>query len=453
MILRRQSVEQRLTGLVKNPAALDGPEWAKPVVEHLHSERANWRETVNDSVDALVENIYASTEGMAFKRALNETTAQAQQMAAAIEEMASTANEVSELGERAQTQAHEAFERSEAGESDLDALISRMDRVEAHLGSVMDQVTGFIDQMKGVQSLTDAVTAIAEQTNLLALNAAIEAARAGEMGRGFAVVAEEVRSLANRSGETSKQIEETLAAIGERAEGVKDGMSESVALLGETNEYRDKVRQVIRETAADAEKTLRANEQIATAATEQSSVSAEMSEGIQQISADTASLESTLSALMSRNDAAKAALAHVVSRLNTDDPLISLIVGKYDHARWVDRLIQTVVYGKEEITDSEVLDHHHCRLGRFLDSRKGELSRASRLKELYEEAHPDVHRAGKRLWEARNRPESEEKARMLEESAKDLIAKSMRVIEILDGMVAELSGEAVQTPAKPPRRH
>ncbi|WP_368734655.1 methyl-accepting chemotaxis protein, partial [Klebsiella pneumoniae] len=64
-----------------------------------------------------------------------------------------------------------------------------------------------------IGQVMEVIQSIAEQTNLLALNAAIEAARAGDQGRGFAVVADEVRKLAQRSTESTKEIQEVITSI------------------------------------------------------------------------------------------------------------------------------------------------------------------------------------------------------------------------------------------------
>jgi len=93
-------------------------------------------------------------------------------------------------------------------------------------------VSNLAEDVKSVNSILDVIQSIAEQTNLLALNAAIEAARAGEQGRGFAVVADEVRSLASRTGEATKEIFTVL-------ERLRSNADESVSLMHQSQELSE----------------------------------------------------------------------------------------------------------------------------------------------------------------------------------------------------------------------
>ena len=78
--------------------------------------------------------------------------------------------------------------------------------LEDGIRDTFNSMSKLADKFKEVNDITNLISGIANQTNLLALNAAIEAARAGESGRGFAVVAEEVKKLAEITGNSTKDI-------------------------------------------------------------------------------------------------------------------------------------------------------------------------------------------------------------------------------------------------------
>ncbi|MCG8312143.1 MAG: methyl-accepting chemotaxis protein [Pseudomonadales bacterium] len=116
----------------------------------------------------------------------------------------------------------------------LNQLVALLNSVMSNRDALMAQVGGLLQYIDELKGMAESVGSIAEQTNMLALNAAIEAARAGETGRGFAVVADEVRSLSTKSGETGKQINDTVRIIGEAISGAFNKAEEYTAMDSES---------------------------------------------------------------------------------------------------------------------------------------------------------------------------------------------------------------------------
>lgn len=115
---------------------------------------------------------------------------------------------------------HQAKERSDKarklaveGNSLIEQATKEFHKISTTISHSADAVAKLSERAVSVRNLVSTVREIAEQTNLLALNAAIEAARAGETGRGFSVVADEVRGLANRTEQSTKEINDVIDAM------------------------------------------------------------------------------------------------------------------------------------------------------------------------------------------------------------------------------------------------
>ncbi|MFT6154254.1 MAG: methyl-accepting chemotaxis protein [Crocinitomicaceae bacterium] len=109
---------------------------------------------------------------------------------------------------------------------------SEMENLDTLIVSGNDKMVKLVIDVSSIHKILDVIRAIAEQTNLLALNAAIEAARAGEQGRGFAVVADEVRSLANRTGDAINEVEGMIKSVVDGG----DEVSKTLEEITKTNE-------------------------------------------------------------------------------------------------------------------------------------------------------------------------------------------------------------------------
>ncbi len=145
-------------------------------------------------------------------------------VATAMEEMATTVREVAQNANDVSDATQETDQLASSGVAQIMDAINSINQLFENLSTSADAVNTVEQKALVIGSVVDTIRGISEQTNLLALNAAIEAARAGEQGRGFAVVADEVRQLASRTQDATREIASMI-------EGLQSGTRQAVGLM------------------------------------------------------------------------------------------------------------------------------------------------------------------------------------------------------------------------------
>lgn len=210
----------------------------------------------------------------------NNQKVETDQVATAMHEMAATVQEVARNAEQASHAATGADEEARAGDRVVGEAISQIERLASEVHRSTEAMSLLQQESQKIGSVMDVIKSVAEQTNLLALNAAIEAARAGEAGRGFAVVADEVRGLAQRTQQSTEEIEGLVASLQNGTQQVADVMNDSRSLTDSSVELARKAGASLENITRTVSNIQSMNQQIAAAAEQQSAVAEEISRSI-----------------------------------------------------------------------------------------------------------------------------------------------------------------------------
>ena len=237
--------------------------------QEIESQSAGVEES-NSAIEQIMGNI----------RSLNSSIeAQASgvtQSSAAVEEMVANIASVSQILEKNNLVVKQLTDAAEKGQQQVKTAVKTADAV--------------LQQSAGILQASSIIQSIASRTNLLAMNAAIESAHAGEAGKGFAVVAEEIRKLAEQSGDQSKAIDENLRSLSEAIGGISNDINLVQTAFESIYELSQKVRQqetvianAMEEQNSGNQQVLEAMRAISDSTSEVKNGSAEMLVGGEQI--------------------------------------------------------------------------------------------------------------------------------------------------------------------------
>jgi methyl-accepting chemotaxis protein len=201
----------------------------------------------------------------------------------AVADMVASAQHVAENARDTTHATHVTEQQTIEGNRIIAQALEHFDLLVANVAQCGQAMTRLRHDSERIDGVLGVIRAVAEQTNLLALNAAIEAARAGESGRGFAVVADEVRGLAQRTQQSTQEIEGLILSLQEGAKDATALMQQSEDMSNSSVELARAAGQVLSEIRDSVASIHSMNMSIATAADQQTSVSRQISSSLVRV--------------------------------------------------------------------------------------------------------------------------------------------------------------------------
>ncbi|OAJ33095.1 Methyl-accepting chemotaxis protein PctB [Piscirickettsiaceae bacterium NZ-RLO1] len=236
---------------------------------------------VNSTISGISHSIQSIT-----KKNINmaeEQTTEVKMAAKAMEEMTVALSSVVKSTNMAEQHADSAEKEASTSKSVFNKTTKEFTQLESDFTITSQTIQKLVEESSNVGNVLDVIKAIAEQTNLLALNAAIEAARAGEQGRGFAVVADEVRSLAQRTQDSTGEIESIILMLQDKAQESTENIHSSTEKMQSTRSNMGIANEALSTIQGSVIEIHKLNTLIVTATTEQLEVSDEISGNLSNI--------------------------------------------------------------------------------------------------------------------------------------------------------------------------
>ncbi|BFT64846.1 methyl-accepting chemotaxis protein [Pseudomonas moorei] len=272
-----------LTGVIN----ITGKDEPARLLHALKSMQQSLRETIQRISDSSSQLASASEELSCVTedatRGLHQQSLEIEQAATAVNQMTAAVEEVASNAAATSQASRESDRIAQHGREQVHQTVLSIQSLAEGVTTNVTQVEDLAQKVHGITKVLDVIRAIAEQTNLLALNAAIEAARAGEAGRGFAVVADEVRALAHRTQQSTREIEQMIAGIQQGTDLAVSSMQHSNTRARSTLEAAKAAGEALEDIASAFTLINERNIVIASASEEQAAVAREVDRNLTNI--------------------------------------------------------------------------------------------------------------------------------------------------------------------------
>lgn len=203
-----------------------------------------------------------------------------EQVASAMNQMVSNSQEVAKSAEQADSQTKVMQEQANQGNDIVSAAVASTNSLIGNVAQVSERICAVEKNSENIDSIINVIKEIADQTNLLALNAAIEAARAGDQGRGFSVVADEVRTLAQRTQQSTTEIQNAIERLQVDTRSAVNAMEQSQKEAAQTSGKAAEAGNALQGISAAVCMITDMNTHIASASEEQTSVGEEINRSL-----------------------------------------------------------------------------------------------------------------------------------------------------------------------------
>jgi len=269
--------------------ALDsrGHDEAAQLLQAMQQMQGQLRETLGHIGDSASQLASAAEEMTAVMQesatGLQQQNNEIESAATAVTEMSQAIEEVAGNASSTSNDSRQAADTAVQGQRQLGDTLTAIEALTEQVLGASARARELETQTRDISQVLDVIRSVAEQTNLLALNAAIEAARAGEAGRGFAVVADEVRALAHRTGESTREIEGMIGNIQQGTGQTVDALLTSADQARQTREQAQSANAALAVIAQSVAGIDERNLVIASAAEEQAQVAREVDRNLVRI--------------------------------------------------------------------------------------------------------------------------------------------------------------------------